>query len=359
MKPCRNALLILAITAAGAQQGWGQDVLSRTLGPMATYWVTTVAVDPRTPEVLFAGSDDLYLSRDGGASWQVVWSPEAIVGGIEIDSGNPDIVYAAAGDAIFRSMDGGRTWHASSEGFDDRYVENLKAHPRVPGLIYAQAGGFFRSNDHGETWHPILEGAGILFALAVDARDPGILYAGGFGMVKSTDGGDSWTAIESGIPFDENLRVTCLAVDPHQSGVLIAGVTYFTDNGDGTHTTSGRVYKSMDDGSSWRMISQVGGWPAGILIDPLDPGVVLLGSVGKTAVIGTYLSVDGGLNWEQIHDSGARKIVPSPGQAGTYFAAMAGATQHVVRIEISAATAIESVGWGFLKALLAPPSSPR
>ena len=358
MKSCRNALLVLAITAAGAPPGWCQDVRSQTLGPMATYWVATVAVDPRTPEVLFAGSDDLYLSMDGGASWQVVLSPEAAVGGIEIDAGNPDIVYAAAGDAIPRSMDGGRTWHASSEGFGWN-VGILKAHPRAPGLIYAEAGGLFRSNDHGETWHPILEGAGRFLALALDARDPEILYAGGFGMVKSTDGGDSWTAVESGIPFDENLRVSCLAVDPHESGVLIAGVTYFTDNGDGTQSTSGRIYKSLDDGNSWRMISLVGGWPAGILIDPVDPGVVLLGSVGKTAVIGTYLSVDGGFNWEQIHDSGARKIVPSPDEAGTYFAAMAGDTQHVVRIEIGGATAVESAGWGSLKALLAPPSSPR
>ena len=360
MKPCLTALLTLAITAAGVQPGWGQDVLNRTLGPMGTYWVATVAVDARNPEVLFAGSEDLYLSSDGGASWQVVWSPEAVVGEIEIDAGNPDIVYAAAGDAIFRSMDRGRTWHASSEGVSGWHVQILKAHPRVPGLIFAEAGGFFRSNDHGETWHPILEGAGVLEALAVDPRDPGVLYAGGLiSMVKSTDAGDSWTAIEDGIPFDENLRISCLAVDPHESGVLIAGVTYFTDNGDGTQTASGRIYKSMDDGRSWRMTAQVGGWPAGILIDPVDPGVVLLGSVGKTPVIGTYLSVDGGFNWEQIHDSGARKIVPSPGEAGTYFAAMSGDTQHVVRIEIGGATAVRSTGWGSLKALLAPPSSPR
>ena len=176
---CLASLLILAITAAGTQPSWGQDVTSRTLGPMATYWVATVAVDPRNPDVLFAGSDDLYLSRDGGASWQVVMSPEAVVGGIEIDAGNPDIVYAAAGDTIFRSMDGGRTWHAPGQSFSGWYVNTLKAHPRVPGLIHAEAGGFFRSSDHGETWHPILEGAGILFALAVDARDPGISMRAG------------------------------------------------------------------------------------------------------------------------------------------------------------------------------------
>ena len=360
MKPYRSALLILPLIAAGTQPSWGLDVTSRTLGPTATYWVATVAVDPRNPDVLFAGSDDLYLSRDGGASWQVVMSPEAVVGGIEIDAGNPDIVYAAAGDAIFRSMDGGRTWHAPGQSFSGWYVNTLKAHPRVPGLIYAEAGGYFRSSDHGETWHPILEGAGILEALAVDPRDPGILYAGGLtSMVRSPDGGDSWTAIDSGIPFDEHLRVSSLAVDPHQSGVLIAGVTYFTDNGDGTHTASGRIYKSMDDGGSWRMTSQVGGWPAGILIDPVDPGIVLLGSVGKTNVLGTYLSVDGGFNWEQIHDSGARKIVPSPGEAGTYLAAMAGDTQHVVRLEIGDATAVRNTGWGSLKALVAPRSPSR
>ncbi len=75
----------------------------------------------------------------------------------------------------------------------------------------------------------------------------------------------------------------------------------------------------------------------------------------------TFLSTDGGLNWEQIHHAGAHQIVASPAGAGTYFAAMRSGGPHlgVVRLVVSGPTAVQGAGWGSLKALLAPPSSPR
>lgn len=359
MKPCRNALLILAITAAGAQPGWCQDVFSESLGPRTTYGAIAVAVDPRNPEVLFASSDadGLFASRDGGATWQAVWSQDGI-DHIEVDPGNPDLLYAAGYD-IIRSTDGGRTWHVVNDGPSGRRVDFLQVNPHLPGVVYAgqSSGGILRSTDYGETWHRILEGSGVRM-LSVDPRDSGTLYAAYYELLKSTDGGDSWAPIESGIPLDDRrgeLRVTALAVDPRESGVLTAGVTEFLGE------TPGRIYRSTDGGASWRMISKVGSWLTAMFIDPVDPGTVLVGTGAKRSLVGTFLSTDSGLSWKQIHDAGAEEIVASPGEAGTYFAAMRTGGPHlgVVRIVVSGATAVERTGWGSLKALIAPPSPSR
>ena len=357
MKPCRTALLILAITAAGAQPGWCQDVFSESLGPSTTYGAIAVAVDPRSPKVLFASSDadGLFASRDGGATWQAVWSQDGI-DHIEIDPGNPDLLYAAGYD-IIRSTDGGRTWHVVNDGPRGRLVDFLQVNPHLPGVVYAGVQQkVLRSTDYGETWHEILEGSGLRM-LCVDPRDSGTLYAAYYELLKSTDGGDSWAPIESGIPLDDrqrDLRVTALAVDPHESGVLTAAVTEFVGG-------PGRIYRSTDGGASWRMISRVGSWLTALFIDPVHPATVLVGTGAKGSLSATFLSADGGLSWERIHDAGAHQIVASPGEAGTYFAAMRSGGPHlgVVRIVVGGATAVESAGWGSVKALVAPPSSLR
>ena len=190
--------------------------------------------------------------------------------------------------------------------------------------------------------------------MAVDARDSAILYAGGYGLLKSTDGGDSWAPIN--IPFDNGgLRVSTLAVNPHESGVLTAGVSDISADPD---SIAGRIYRSMDEGGSWRMISRVGGWPTGILHDLVHPETLLIGSTGKTSLHGTFLSVDGGFSWQKIHGGGAKQIVASPGEVGTYFAAMrSGVARGVFRISLRDATTIRSAGWGSLKALVAPGSA--
>jgi photosystem II stability/assembly factor-like uncharacterized protein len=362
MKPRRNALLILAITAAGAQPGWGQDVFSESLGPRTTYGAIAVAVDPRNPEVLFASSDmdGLFASRDGGATWQAVWSQDGI-DHIEVDPGNPDLLYAAGYD-IIRSTDGGRTWHVVNDGPRGRLVQFLQVNPHLPGVVYAGiSNGILRSNDFGQTWHwHRIQKEGVVYTVSVDARDPAILYSAGYDLLKSTDGGDSWAPIESGLSLDDRrgeLRVTAMAADPHESGVLTAGVTEFSSVPD----PPGRIYRSTDGGASWRMISEVGDRLTAMLVDPVHPEMILVGSGEFGTVQGTFLSTNGGLSWDQIDDDGAYQIVASPAGAGTYFAAMrsGGLLRGVVRIVVSGPTAVESAGWGSLKALIAPPSPSR
>ena len=77
------------------------------LGLRDSQGIPALAVDPRNPNRVFAaalghpyGASDergIYLSTDGGQSWQKVLSKDANVGGsdVEIDPASPDVVYAS------------------------------------------------------------------------------------------------------------------------------------------------------------------------------------------------------------------------------------------------------------------------
>jgi photosystem II stability/assembly factor-like uncharacterized protein len=77
--------------------------------------VRAVAVHPRDPRVIFAGTlSGPYRSTDGGDTWRALAVPG---GDLEVWSflfhpGRPDVIYAGTGPpALLRSEDGGDTWH--------------------------------------------------------------------------------------------------------------------------------------------------------------------------------------------------------------------------------------------------------
>ena len=107
--------------------------------------IPALAVDPRDPNRVFAAvlghpygpsqERGIYRSTDGGQNWQKVISKDENTGGsdVEIDPSNPDVVYASmwevregpwedgnefngAGGGLFKSTDGGSTWHPLTNG---------------------------------------------------------------------------------------------------------------------------------------------------------------------------------------------------------------------------------------------------
>ena len=107
--------------------------------------IPALVVDPRDPNKLFAAvlghpygpSEErgIYRSTDGGQNWQKVLSKDENTGGsdVEIDPSNPDVVYASMwevregpwedgnefngpGGGLFKSTDGGATWHQLTKG---------------------------------------------------------------------------------------------------------------------------------------------------------------------------------------------------------------------------------------------------
>jgi photosystem II stability/assembly factor-like uncharacterized protein len=77
-----------------------------------------LAVHPTQPQTLYAGGDTgLFVSQDGGASWEKRNAQEDLptIWSLAIDPIDPMILFAGTGPAgVYRSQDGGRQWEPCS-----------------------------------------------------------------------------------------------------------------------------------------------------------------------------------------------------------------------------------------------------
>jgi photosystem II stability/assembly factor-like uncharacterized protein len=111
------------------------DGMETWVGPLlgagqSPYLLTGVAIDPSDSSRVWIGSNTgLYRSSDGGASWGPAPYPEegrtppTQIVDVQFDPGNPLILYVMTGvrAPLFRSIDGGNTWTAWSDGLRPSY----------------------------------------------------------------------------------------------------------------------------------------------------------------------------------------------------------------------------------------------
>lgn len=137
----------------------------------------TVWVASQGPLWTSGGQRGVYMTTDGGKTWNRTLGDDAWVGAtdIVIDPRNPDVLYAATwqrhrtvagylgggpGTAIHKSTDGGQTWTALKKGIpgSNKGKIGLAISPFNPDVIYAAIeldrtkGGVFMSSNRGESW---------------------------------------------------------------------------------------------------------------------------------------------------------------------------------------------------------------
>ena len=113
------------------------------------------------------------------------------------------------GMGILKSVDGGNTWALSLDWSynQERGIWAIKVSPLNPNLVYAATTeGVFKSTDAGANWEQIHD---VLMAtdLLVHAENDDVLLAAcgnfaspGFGIYKTVDGGANWSKITSELP---------------------------------------------------------------------------------------------------------------------------------------------------------------
>ena len=79
--------------------------------------------------------------------------PTSTVNGFAVDPSNPQIMYVAMRAGIFRSNDAGKTWIPAANG--PKNVVAVAVNPKQPDDACAVTadGQVFRSRDGGATWH--------------------------------------------------------------------------------------------------------------------------------------------------------------------------------------------------------------
>jgi photosystem II stability/assembly factor-like uncharacterized protein len=200
------------------------------------FQIPAMAVDPHDRNKVFAAvlghpygpnkQRGLFLSTDGGVNWKNVIYKDENTGAsdVEIDPSNPDVIYASmwearegpwedgnivdgAGGGLFKSTDGGNTWHQLASGLPKDLSQIYVAiapsdSKRLYATLATASGGLgvYRSDDAGETWAKITDdprpsgriGGGDLSVPRVDSKNPDIVYCASTVTMKSTDGGKTW-----------------------------------------------------------------------------------------------------------------------------------------------------------------------
>ena len=208
-------------------------------------WNYPVMFSPNDPNKLYAGSNQLHLSTNGGQSWSVI-SPDltrSLPETIESSGGpitqdntgaefyanvfamaestlEPGVIWTGSDDGLIHvTQDGGKTWQEVTPPDSPRLnmMNCIDVNPFVKGGAYVAATSYkfgdytpyiWKTTDYGQTWKKITAGIDANYytrAIRADPKKQGLLYAGTeWGMYISFDDGDSWS------PFQLNLPVTSI-----------------------------------------------------------------------------------------------------------------------------------------------------
>ena len=323
--------------AAGAQTAW-QPIGPAPIGTAATGRLSTIAVHPTDPSVLYIGGAQggVWKSVDGGASWSPLTDGECslAMGSIAIDPRTPDIVYAGTGElhfsgdsyygcGVLRSIDGGSTWtQLGSSHFDTNIggarISAILIDPPTAGsatatTVYAATSvGVYRSMDSGLDWTRTL--VGIATDLVLDPVTPSTLYAAigspngdvRNGVYRSIDGGISWTQ-QTSFPSEDVGRIA-LAIAPSAPTTLYAAIQRSFQASSGAGELLG-IYRTTDAGGSWVRATATNAdcstqcwYDLVIRVDPTDASTVWFGGVfmfRSTNEAATFRNALGGIHVDQ------------------------------------------------------------
>ncbi|MDX1671082.1 MAG: glycosyl hydrolase [Balneolaceae bacterium] len=313
-----------------------KELQYRNIGPFRGGRSVAVAGHADHPNTYYMGATGggVYKTTDGGQTWINIsdgYFKTGSVGALAVAPSDHNVVFAgmgetcirgnmSAGDGVYRSTDGGKSWTHMGLG-DTQFIGEIVIHPENEDIIWVAAlghafgtegneeRGVFKSTDGGETWRKVLyhnRHAGAV-DIEIDPTNPRILYASlweayrlpwkmssggsGSGLYKSTDGGESWTNISKrpGLPKGILGKVG-VAVSPANPDRIWAII----------ENENGGVFRSDDSGKTWRRINddrtlrQRAWYYTHIYADPKNDNTVYVLNVGF------YKSTDGGESYDRI-----------------------------------------------------------
>ena len=274
-----------------------------------------VAIDPRRPEVLYAGSrgEGVWRSDDACSAWTRLEFPEADVFALAVSPADGAVYAGTEPSKLFVSRDEGSSWRELTAlqdipsrptwSFPPRpwtsHVRSIAPSPHDGQLLLAgiELGGIMRSHDGGETWSDHPPGAQQdVHALAWHPTVPGRVYeAGGGGAAWSRDGGLSWHAADAG---RDRHYTWGLAVDPDDPECWFVSASHSARLAHQNDTSAEAHIYRWRSGGPWEALS-------GRLPRPLDSFPYALAMNSSSLFAGLrngsiYQSHDRGEQWSQL-----------------------------------------------------------
>ncbi len=208
----------------------------------------SIVVDPDRPEKLWVGisAAGVFATEDAGRTWDRRNRRSNSDTGDHAQASDPgacghevghcvhnivrapgqggDLLYQQNHHGVFRSPDGGRSWHEVTKGLPSNFGFPIAVHPHDPRTLWVlplngdvagryppeASAAVWRSRDGGDSWQPLRDGLPtrdcfftvLRQAMATDRAEPaGIYFGTNSGSVfASADEGDGWTEIARHLP---------------------------------------------------------------------------------------------------------------------------------------------------------------
>ena len=279
--------------------------------------VNVVAVDPVDSNIIYIGAaaGGLWKSTDGGSTWLQPTTdrlPSIGVSSIAIDYTNPLIIYIGTGDAdafdsysigVLKSTDGGLTWSQTGLKWTTNQVRSickLLIDPVDPNILFAATkDGIYKTTTGGNSWTIVK--TGVFRDMEFKPGNSQVIFAAGTSFYRSDDGGNTFNNVTTGLPIST-------VVDRLSIAVTLADTNYvYVAGGKSTNSGFHGLYKSVDGGITFVVQSNspniygwetdaadVGGqsWYAMTLcVSPTDPEKIYSGGVN------IWESQNGGVDW--------------------------------------------------------------
>ena len=208
-----------------------------------TNWNTPVVLSPFDSDVLFYGSNKLYMSSDNALWWDPI-SPDLTDGqhpsgslsygtitAIGPSHGNLDVIYVGTDDGnVSVTFNGGGNWQSVDDQLPNRYVTQVVVDANDDQTAYVTFSGYgyldyaphvYKTEDGGQNWTDISGNLPNipLNDIKIDHATGMLFVASDMGVWYSEDDGLEWTLLGEDIPTTivANLRI-------HQpSNTLYAG----------------------------------------------------------------------------------------------------------------------------------------
>lgn len=269
--------------AYGATDGWNLGNWSY-VGPTnldvpyTTYYgvrptsgrINAIAVHPGNGNIVYLGTAQggVWRSTDGGNAWTPLtdnW-PFLAVSSLAIDPSNPQVIYAGTGDfpgsrpytmGVMKSTDGGATWaNVGGQPWGSRAINTIVVDPNNTQIVTITTGrgadgtGFiWRSTNGGNTWTSVLNTAANWVDLSIGANNAGTRYYYASGSGGTGTGGQVWRSADRGATWTR--LTTPASTTVSHSVIQVAASPIFPDTVYIVVNADRKIFKSTNAGSTW------------------------------------------------------------------------------------------------------------
>ena len=262
----------------------------RSIGPYRGGRASSVTGVIGKPKTFYMGATGggVWKTIDGGQTWKNVSDDYfgGSIGAVAVSKSDPNTVYVGTGEqtvrgnvspgygGFWKSEDAGETWKKLNLDIDQVQVGRIKIHPKNPNIVFiaimgdlfknSNNRGVYKSINGGNTWKKTLfsnERSGAV-DISFESDNPRVMYAstwnirrtpyslesGGEGSAiwKSIDEGETWKNISKNPGLPSGIwGISGVAVSPVSSNIVYALI----------ENKNGGLYKSIDSGKSWKLIN--------------------------------------------------------------------------------------------------------